>query len=211
MYECVSGALGSLGYTIMGNAAGSMEVPLGKEGKTVSAPPVSTGPQKPTAGPKLPVPPEEELEERFNAVLVSWTHTHTHTYAHAGHISMWGRHAYTFTLKKPRKYKETKNLLHAGKVHVLRSELITVPGTQRHREKIHKSSFMLRLTAALGSVHALLKEEEKRESTYRCNITLHFHNRFRSDKTDLPHNQSKCYCSLSCSKCTLTVSTFCRF
>ncbi len=55
----------------MGNAAGSMEVPQGKEGKTVSAPPGSTGSQKKTAGLKLPMPPEEELEQRFSAVLVS--------------------------------------------------------------------------------------------------------------------------------------------
>ncbi|XP_041817963.1 formin-like protein 1 [Chelmon rostratus] len=50
----------------MGNAAGSIEVPPGKEGKTVSAPP---GPQKQTTGLKLPMPPEEELEQRFSAVL----------------------------------------------------------------------------------------------------------------------------------------------
>lgn len=53
----------------MGNAAGSMEVAQGKEGKAVSAPPGSTGSQKRTA--KLPMPPEEELEQRFGAVLVS--------------------------------------------------------------------------------------------------------------------------------------------
>ncbi|KAI3365015.1 hypothetical protein L3Q82_000951 [Scortum barcoo] len=54
----------------MGNAAGSMEVSQGKEGKegkAASAPPGSTGPQKL----KLPMPPEEELERRFSAVLVS--------------------------------------------------------------------------------------------------------------------------------------------
>ncbi|XP_069560575.1 formin-like protein 1 isoform X2 [Brachyistius frenatus] len=39
----------------MGNAAGSIEVSQGKEGKG--------------AAPKLPMPPEEELEERFGAVL----------------------------------------------------------------------------------------------------------------------------------------------
>lgn len=55
----------------MGNAAGSMEVPQGKEGKTVLAPPGSSGSQKRTAGLKLPMPPEEELEQRFGAVLVS--------------------------------------------------------------------------------------------------------------------------------------------
>ncbi|XP_042364118.1 formin-like protein 1 [Plectropomus leopardus] len=53
----------------MGNAAGSMEVPQGKEGKAASAPPGSTGSQKKTVAPKLPMPPEEELEQRFGAVL----------------------------------------------------------------------------------------------------------------------------------------------
>uniref|UniRef100_UPI0037E8D08F formin-like protein 1 isoform X2 n=1 Tax=Semicossyphus pulcher TaxID=241346 RepID=UPI0037E8D08F len=53
----------------MGNAAGSMEVPQGKDSKTASAPPGSTGPQKQTVGLKLPMPPEEELEQRFSAVL----------------------------------------------------------------------------------------------------------------------------------------------
>uniref|UniRef100_A0A8C8EKH4 Formin-like 1a n=1 Tax=Oncorhynchus tshawytscha TaxID=74940 RepID=A0A8C8EKH4_ONCTS len=55
----------------MGNAAGSMDVPPGKEVKTVSAPPGSGAPQKQAASPKLPMPAEEELEERFNAVLNS--------------------------------------------------------------------------------------------------------------------------------------------
>ncbi|KAG7219805.1 hypothetical protein INR49_005826 [Caranx melampygus] len=53
----------------MGNAAGNMEVPHSKEGKAVSVAPGSTGPQKQGAGPKLPMPPENELEERFSAVL----------------------------------------------------------------------------------------------------------------------------------------------
>ncbi|KAM4624573.1 formin-like protein 1 [Polymixia lowei] len=53
----------------MGNAAGGLDVPLGKEVKAVSGPPGSTGSQKQSAGPRLPMPPEEELEERFNAVL----------------------------------------------------------------------------------------------------------------------------------------------
>lgn len=60
---------GSVKFTIMGNAAGSMEVPPGKEGKAASAPPGSTGSQKHPN--KLPMPPEEELEQRFGAVLVS--------------------------------------------------------------------------------------------------------------------------------------------
>ncbi|XP_036802252.1 formin-like protein 1 isoform X4 [Oncorhynchus mykiss] len=55
----------------MGNAAGSMEFPMGKEGKTVSFPPGSETPQKQAAGPKIPMPAEEELEERFNVVLNS--------------------------------------------------------------------------------------------------------------------------------------------
>lgn len=63
----------------MGNAAGSMDVPLGKELKTVSPPPGSGAPQKQAAGPKLHMPAEEELEERFNAVLVSLTADDTHT------------------------------------------------------------------------------------------------------------------------------------
>ncbi|KAK5906376.1 hypothetical protein CgunFtcFv8_002249, partial [Champsocephalus gunnari] len=44
-----------------------MEVPQTKEGKAVSAPPGSTGSQNPSA--KLSMPPEEELEQRFSAVL----------------------------------------------------------------------------------------------------------------------------------------------
>lgn len=52
----------------MGNAAGSTEVPQGKEGKTASA---SPGSRKQSKEPKLPMPPEGELEERFGAVLVS--------------------------------------------------------------------------------------------------------------------------------------------
>lgn len=62
----------------MGNAAGSMDVPPGKEVKTVSAPPGSGPPQKKAASPKLPMPAEEELEERFNAVLVSLIADDTH-------------------------------------------------------------------------------------------------------------------------------------
>lgn len=50
----------------MGNAAGSMEVAQGKEGRTVSP-----GSRKQTQGLELPMPPEEELEQRFSAVLVS--------------------------------------------------------------------------------------------------------------------------------------------
>ena len=38
-------------------------------------------------------------------------------------------------------------------------KLIAVPGTQCHCGKIHKRSFMLELTAALGWLHGLLEEE----------------------------------------------------
>lgn len=61
----------------MGNAAGNMEVPHSKEGKAaavmaaLTVTPGSTAPQKQGAGPKLPMPPENELEQRFSAVLVS--------------------------------------------------------------------------------------------------------------------------------------------
>ncbi|KAJ7987711.1 hypothetical protein DPEC_G00329330 [Dallia pectoralis] len=58
----------------MGNAAGSMSLPVGKEskeGKTVSLSPYSGTPQRQAAGPKLPMPAEEELEESFSAVLNS--------------------------------------------------------------------------------------------------------------------------------------------
>lgn len=47
----------------MGNAAGSSEEPEGREAKT---PPGSQG-----RAAKLPMPPEEELELRFDTVLVS--------------------------------------------------------------------------------------------------------------------------------------------
>ncbi|XP_017293572.1 formin-like protein 1 isoform X2 [Kryptolebias marmoratus] len=49
----------------MGNSAGSAELPQVrdvKEGKI-------SGPEKHRAGPKIPMPPEEELEERFSAAL----------------------------------------------------------------------------------------------------------------------------------------------
>ncbi|KAM9837583.1 formin-like protein 1 [Aulostomus maculatus] len=52
----------------MGNTEGSMEVPQAKEGKSTPLVPVA-GPQKQPAAPKLPLPPEEELQERFSAVL----------------------------------------------------------------------------------------------------------------------------------------------
>lgn len=49
----------------MGNAPGSFDVQPGKDGPPGSI----TGPQKQATGAKLPVPPDEELEERFSALL----------------------------------------------------------------------------------------------------------------------------------------------
>lgn len=95
----------------MGNAAGSMEVPQGKEGKTVSAPPGSTGSQKQTAGLKLPMPPEEELEQRFSAVLVS-----------CDSVQRIRAHV-NFHRKERKRHKETKNLEYVGNVHVLWTSL----------------------------------------------------------------------------------------
>ncbi|KAL1248353.1 hypothetical protein QQF64_021671 [Cirrhinus molitorella] len=51
----------------MGNAAGSLEMSPGRDIKR----PLSTYGQKQPPAPKLPLPPEEELEERFNIVLNS--------------------------------------------------------------------------------------------------------------------------------------------
>lgn len=59
----------SVVFTTMGNAAGNMEVPLGKEGKASSLPGSTGHPRQ--MGIKLPMPAEEELEQRFSAVLVS--------------------------------------------------------------------------------------------------------------------------------------------
>ncbi|XP_015256400.1 PREDICTED: formin-like protein 1 [Cyprinodon variegatus] len=54
----------------MGNAAGSSEISQGRDIKeTTITSPECTGPQKQTAGPKLPMPPDKELEERFSAAL----------------------------------------------------------------------------------------------------------------------------------------------
>ncbi|XP_016380552.1 formin-like protein 1 [Sinocyclocheilus rhinocerous] len=51
----------------MGNAAGSLEMSPGRDVKR----PLSTYGQKQPPAPKLPLPPEEELEQRFNIVLNS--------------------------------------------------------------------------------------------------------------------------------------------
>ncbi|XP_043958714.1 formin-like protein 1 isoform X3 [Gambusia affinis] len=54
----------------MGNAAGSADISQGRELKeTTITSPECAGPQKQTSGLKLPMPPENELEERFNAAL----------------------------------------------------------------------------------------------------------------------------------------------
>ncbi|XP_031416637.1 formin-like protein 1 [Clupea harengus] len=56
----------------MGNAAGGMDLPLGREGKGTPSGGGTPGlSHRQTAGPKLPMPSEEELEESFNAVLNS--------------------------------------------------------------------------------------------------------------------------------------------
>lgn len=75
---------------VMGNAAAGgveHEPGEGREARnSVGAAPTMSDPtptlqKKQPAPPKLPMPPEEELEERFNVVLVSWytghgTHPH---------------------------------------------------------------------------------------------------------------------------------------
>ncbi|XP_030626141.1 formin-like protein 1 [Chanos chanos] len=52
----------------MGNAAGSLEMSAPRDGKGVQMTPGSGAPKQPP-GPKLPMPSEDELEERFNLVL----------------------------------------------------------------------------------------------------------------------------------------------
>ncbi|KAG2461071.1 FMNL1 protein, partial [Polypterus senegalus] len=55
----------------MGNAAGSMEVPPhGREAKGTPSAASASPVQKQQATPKLPMPAEGELEERFNTVLL---------------------------------------------------------------------------------------------------------------------------------------------
>ncbi|KAJ8251784.1 hypothetical protein GJAV_G00225400 [Gymnothorax javanicus] len=55
----------------MGNAAGSTEQAVASDSRTPVAVPSPTPLQKHAAAPKLPIPPEDELEERFNLVLSS--------------------------------------------------------------------------------------------------------------------------------------------
>lgn len=70
----------------MGNAAGSLEQMDGREirGSTsglagvAGVTPTPTVRKKAAAPPKLPMPPEDELEERFNVVLVSLRLIHQH-------------------------------------------------------------------------------------------------------------------------------------
>lgn len=61
----------------MGNAAGGVDQMEGQEtrGSTSGIHPTPSIPKKKSAPPKLPMPPEEELEERFNVVLVSVLYT----------------------------------------------------------------------------------------------------------------------------------------
>lgn len=89
----------------MGNAAGSMEFPMGKEGKTVSFPPGSETPQKQEVGPKIPMPAEEELDERFNVVLVSPRPPHPPTHTHTVYGACEGTHS---LLHSPKQKPNTK-------------------------------------------------------------------------------------------------------
>lgn len=61
----------------MGNAAGGLEQMEAQEakGSTGGSNPIPSTPKKKYAPPKLPMPPEEELEERFSVVLVSSLYT----------------------------------------------------------------------------------------------------------------------------------------
>lgn len=59
--------LGFPGLVIMGNAAGSADISQNKETRSLTP----TGSGRQVSGVKPPMPPEEELEERFSAALVS--------------------------------------------------------------------------------------------------------------------------------------------
>lgn len=92
----------------MGNAAGSMEVAQGKEGKTASP-----GSREQTKGLKLPMPPEEELEQRFSAVLVS-----------CDFVQQVKPHVnFDTEEKEPNSQKKRRNVEYVGNVHVLRTSL----------------------------------------------------------------------------------------
>lgn len=67
---------------VMGNAPGGLEQDEGQEtkGSTGGINPTPSLTKKKSAPPKLPMPPEEELEERFNVVLVSLLYTAMKTY-----------------------------------------------------------------------------------------------------------------------------------
>lgn len=59
---------------VMGNASGGLEQVEGQEakGSTGGSNVTPSTPRKKCAPAKLPMPPEEELEERFSVVLVSF-------------------------------------------------------------------------------------------------------------------------------------------
>ncbi|KAI4807900.1 hypothetical protein KUCAC02_027675 [Chaenocephalus aceratus] len=85
----------------MGNAAGSMEVPQTTPG--------STGSQNPSA--KLPMPPEEELEQRFSAVLlITVPVAPTSCAESAQQISCAKRRRYSVCIQNMRDVKNTMNL-----------------------------------------------------------------------------------------------------
>lgn len=91
----------------------------------MSFPPGSETPQKQAAGPKIPMPAEEELEERFNVVLVSRCRPHTDT-----HGPVYGACEGTHSLLhspiqklQTTQHKETKNAEHFENVHIPRTGL----------------------------------------------------------------------------------------
>lgn len=137
----------------MGNAAGGMEVPLSKEGKAATLPTGSTGSQKPPAGLKLPMPPEDELEERFNAVLVSWWAGAGAGTLHSCHLS---HRAGGYTT--PKECRICRKCAPSS-----RSSLCCARYTKPLRTDTQRC-FILRLTLALSTLHALLEVEWRRKS-----------------------------------------------
>lgn len=84
-----------LKQVVMGNVAGPLEQTEGQEnstsgvtGVTAGVTPTATVRKKPAAPPKLPIPPEDELEERFNVVLVS-SDLHANTNTILPHVDRW--------------------------------------------------------------------------------------------------------------------------